>query len=73
MSIGVLKEKKGTIHAPIARKDGSIMEREVNFENGQNAITQFEVLDENIKKNISLVHLKLETRSYPSNTCTFGI
>ena len=44
--IGLLKEKQGTINKPIARKIGSIMEREVNEEDGQTAITHYKVLAE---------------------------
>lgn len=56
---GILKEKKGTIIAPIARKENSIIEREVNFQNGQNAITDFKVILE--KNNLSLVEFYLHT------------
>lgn len=56
---GFLSEKTGTISAPIARKNGSIIEREINFENGQNAITDFLVIKQN--KNFSLVEFKLLT------------
>ena len=57
---GILLNKKGTINKPIARKEGSIMERIVD-ENGQIAITHYVVLDESIEKNLSLVHVTLET------------
>ena len=49
----------GTINAPIARKATSIIEREVNFESGDNAITHYDVVSEST--NHSLVHLVLET------------
>lgn len=59
---GTLENKKGTIIAPIGRKSNSIIEREIN-ENGDNAITHFEVLKEfEINKTeLSLVKFKLET------------
>lgn len=57
---GLLANKKDTINKPIARKEGSIMERIVD-ENGQIAITHYVVLDESIEKNLSLVHVTLET------------
>lgn len=41
--VGSLKEKSGTINAPIARKENSIIEREVN-KNGEKAITHFELI-----------------------------
>lgn len=50
---------KGTISAPIARVDGSTIEREVNEETGETAVTHFERLDEN--NGYSLVELHLET------------
>lgn len=72
---GFLEEKKGTIHAPISRKEGSIIERCVN-DNGSPSVTHYEVLKEkflllnsnnmiNSKKDnvlpISVVNCKLET------------
>lgn len=58
---GILEEKDGTICLPIARKKNSIIERCIDFENGQNSITHYKVLKENIDKNISMVECKLET------------
>lgn len=55
---GILYENKGTICAPIARKENSIIEREIS-ENGDNAITHFEVL--RTYNNMSLVKFTLET------------
>lgn len=60
LAIGKLPKDKDTINAPIARKDGSIMERQVSS-NGQIAITHYDVIRYIENKNISLVHLKLET------------
>lgn len=57
---GILKNKSGTIHLPIARKDGSIIEREVNLDgNGDDAITHYEVIQE--KDYMSVVRVLLET------------
>ncbi len=60
---GVLNNKCGEINKPIARKPGSIMEREVNEYDGQSALTYFDVLKEfKIEDcDYSLVHLKLGT------------
>lgn len=58
---GILEEKDGTVCLPIARKKNSIIERCIDFENGQNSITHYKVLKENIDKNISMVECKLET------------
>lgn len=44
---GILSEKSGTISAPIARKPNSIIERCVDFENGEKAITHYDVLKDN--------------------------
>ena len=41
---GILNEKEGFISAPIARKNDSIIEREINFEKGQSLITHFKLL-----------------------------
>ena len=70
---GRLKEKNGTICKPIRRKNGSIMEREVS-EEGQMAITHYQVIQELKIENIwiSVLQLQLETRTYPSNKSTFS-
>ena len=59
---GFWENKKGIIDKPISRKLGSIMEREVS-ENGEKAITYYEVIQESIIKNtkISILLCKLET------------
>ena len=49
----------GTIDAPLSRKPGSIIERTVNFEHGERAVTHYQVLEE--KNGHSLVSLILET------------
>ena len=49
----------GTIDAPIARKDGSILERCVDFENGERAVTHYKRLM--YKDGLSLLLLTLET------------
>ena len=49
----------GTITAPLGRKEGSIIERCVDFEKGESAVTHYRVLDE--KNGHSLVSLILET------------
>lgn len=50
---------KGRICAPIARKENSIIERCVDFENGEYAVTNFERIS--YKNGYSLVKLQLET------------
>ena len=57
---GVMKNKTGKIDLPIARKEGSIMEREVSL-NGQKAITCYDVISESSDKSLSLVHVELAT------------
>ena len=49
----------GTIHAPLARKGGTIIERIVDFEHGETAVTHYHTLSE--KNGHSLVSLHLET------------
>lgn len=49
----------GTIHAPIAREPGSAITRCVDFEQGETAITHYEVLA--TSNRLSLVSLHLET------------
>lgn len=55
---GVPKVKNGTIDAPIARKDGSTIERMVSLD-GKRAVTHYEVLEERCGR--ALVKLKLDT------------
>ena len=56
---GVIEEDTGTIDAPIGRKDGSTIERMVDFENGECAVTHYKVLEQ--KEKVAMVALKLET------------
>lgn len=66
---GFLPEMSGTISAPISRKYNSIIERCVDFENGEKAITHYDVLKDNSILQyppnndlpFSVVHFILET------------
>ena len=49
----------GTIDAPIGRKDSSTIERQIDYENGERAITHFTRIA--TKNGYSLLSLKLET------------
>lgn len=58
---GILKEKSGTIHLPIARKPGSIIERQVSKEaTADDAITHYNVLKET-SSHFSVLQVFLET------------
>lgn len=41
---GIIDEDKGTIDAPIGRKDGSTIERIIDYEHGEKAVTHYKVL-----------------------------
>ena len=56
---GQVTPSSGTINAPLGRKPGSVIERVVDFENGETAVTHYHVLEE--KNGHSLVSLELET------------
>ena len=56
---GNVTPASGTISAPISRKEGSILERMVDFEQGEHAVTHYQVLTE--KNGYSLLSLQLET------------
>ena len=56
---GSVLPSEGTITAHLGRKEGSIIERCVDFEKGESAVTHYKVLDE--KNGHSLVSLILET------------
>ena len=67
---GIFTEKEGLISAPIARKYGSIIEREINFNEDPSlgidykpypAETLYKVITENQKDNLSLVNYTLLT------------
>lgn len=57
---GMLPES-GTIDAPIARVADSTIERCVDFENGEKAITHYKKIAYDAQKKLTLVELKLET------------
>ena len=59
ISRGRVTPSSGTITAPLGRKDGSIIERTIDFEHGESAITHYEVLEE--RNGHSLIRLTLET------------
>ena len=56
---GSVSPIEGTISAPLSRKEGSIIERVVDYEKGELAITHYRVLHE--KNGHSLLSLELET------------
>ena len=56
---GSLKLSEGTIDAPIGRTGSSLIERRIDFEHGERAITHYRVIEE--KNGHSLVSLTLET------------
>ena len=56
---GDLTPPAGTITAPLSRKEGSIIERTVDFDHGEEAITHYKLIRE--ANGHSLVSLKLET------------
>ena len=51
--------EKGTISAPVARMDASVITREVNFERGEAAVTHYERLA--VSNGYALVELHLDT------------
>ena len=56
---GSVTPSKGTIQAPLGRKEGTIIERTVNWEHGEDAVTHYKVVKE--ANGHSLVSLRLET------------
>ena len=56
---GCITPETGTINAPLSRKSGSILERQVDFEHGEYAVTHYRKIDE--KNGHSLISLILET------------
>ncbi|MCQ2081395.1 MAG: RluA family pseudouridine synthase [Lachnospiraceae bacterium] len=58
---GHMEDISGTINAPIARKEGSIIERCVDFDNGQVAVTHFNTLKYFDEYDVSLLEITLDT------------
>lgn len=56
---GRLTPPQGVISAPLSRKPGSIIERTVDFEHGERAVTHYSLVEE--RNGHSLVSLHLET------------
>ena len=56
---GTITPSCGTITAPISRKEGSILERQVDFTQGEYAVTHYRTL--NTRNGYSLISLVLET------------
>ena len=56
---GRISPEKGRIDAPLARKDGSVIERIVDYEHGERAVTHYRLLT--YREGLSLVALQLET------------
>lgn len=59
ISRGSVTPSEGTINAPLGRKDGSIIERTIDWEKGERAVTHYRVVEES--NGHSLLSLKLET------------
>lgn len=56
---GELIPEEGTVDAPIGRAESSLIERKIDFEKGEHAVTHYHVIEE--KNGHSLVSLTLET------------
>ena len=56
---GHVYPEAGTINAPLARKPGTIIERTVDWEQGETAITHYRLVEE--RNGHSLISLRLET------------
>ena len=54
-----IPRQSGTISAPISRAADSVIERRIDFENGESAITHYQLLE--VKNNHSLLEIHLET------------
>ena len=54
-----ITHKSGTITAPISRVTDSVIERHVDFQNGESAVTHYQRLE--TKNNLSLLEIHLET------------
>lgn len=55
---GTLKEAEGTIDAPIGRKEGSAIERKVDWQSGRRSITHYKVLERYDDRTLVVVRLQ---------------
>ena len=62
---GVIEEEEGTVDAPIGRKDGSTIERMVDYENGERAVTHYRVLG---RKKALMQNTQKEENDLPADT-----
>lgn len=53
--------EEGFIDSPIARVDGSTIERQIDYENGEPALTHYRLLSYNADNDLSYLSLRLET------------
>ena len=58
---GIINDDHGIIEKPIARKEDSIITREINYEKGDYAKTEYEVIKRNLKKNYTTLKAILHT------------
>lgn len=58
---GIGLPEHGTVNAPIARADGSTIERCVDNRNGEHAVTHYQVEKINPSRNLTQIRLRLET------------
>ena len=62
---GFCTEDEGTVNAPIGRKEGSTIERQIDVLHGETAITHYKRLA--YQDGLSLISLKFRDRTYPSD------
>lgn len=58
---GEFEQKEGTVDLPIGREDNSLITRTIDLENGERAVTNYQVQKYNPDSNLSLIRLRLET------------
>lgn len=58
---GLISFANGTIDAPIGRAEGSIIQRQIDEEDGKDAVTHYQVLERYPQSNVTMVALRLET------------
>lgn len=68
---GHLEPAAGTIDAPLSRKSGSIIERMVDFDHGERAVTHYHVLEE--KKRAQPGLPGTGDGPHPSDSCTYAV
>lgn len=64
---GKVIPESGTITAPLSRKEGSIIERQVDYENGERAVTHYKSIDSDTVQMEVKLEKRMSTMNHPKH------